>query len=311
VSSGIRGGPASIAFGELDGSRSERASRLLGLCIEAGVEARISDDIRRDLWSKFAFICAQAGMTSAVRLPIGEIRSTPESMQAFRAIAAEACMVAKAIGVRLPADTADRHTAFAEQLEPGGFSSLHHDMAHGNPMELEALPRSHTIALRAFYLWPRAWHLFKQSPLIGTGFGSYNDLPYRLEGSLPLVQVNRPPEPVFSDAHAHHTFLHVLAETGLLGFVLLVFLLVKIYRFIRTLPEDRLRVGFELVFWIAVLSSLTEHRLFTPSQMLPFTIILGLAVAREEYRRWRERQDVSTPTAVPARPLVSGVMSGT
>jgi 2-dehydropantoate 2-reductase len=99
------GGPASIAFGELDGSRSERASRLLGLCIEAGVEARISDHIRRDLWSKFAFICAQAGMTSAVRLPIGEIRSTPESMQAFRAIAAEACMVAKAIGVRLPADT--------------------------------------------------------------------------------------------------------------------------------------------------------------------------------------------------------------
>ena len=33
----------------------------------------------------------------------------------------------------------DRHLAFADGLEPGGYSSLHHDLTHGHPMELEAL----------------------------------------------------------------------------------------------------------------------------------------------------------------------------
>jgi 2-dehydropantoate 2-reductase len=133
------GGPASIAFGELDGSRSERALQLLDMCLKAGIDARISDDIRADLWDKFAFICAQAGMTSAVRLPIGDIRSIAESMQAFSAIVAEVCKLAHARGVELRPDTVDRHTAFAQQLEPGGYSSLHHDLTHGNRMELEAL----------------------------------------------------------------------------------------------------------------------------------------------------------------------------
>jgi O-antigen ligase len=157
----------------------------------------------------------------------------------------------------------------------------------------DALPRSHTIALRAFYLWPRAWHLFSASPIIGTGFGSYNDLPYNLEGAPPIYAVNRPTEFVYSDAHAHHTFLHVMAETGLVGLALLIVFLAQARRFILRIPQPPLREGLHLVFWIAVFSSLTEHRLFTPSQMLPFTIILGLAVARYEHARWREREAVN------------------
>jgi 2-dehydropantoate 2-reductase len=133
------GGPASIAFGELDGSTSERASLLLDLCAKAGVDARLSDDIKSKLWDKFAFICAQAGLTSAVRLPIGDIRSIPESLQAFRAIVAEVVEVARAAGVQLPEGIVDRHVAFAQQLEPRGYSSLHHDMTHGHRMELDAL----------------------------------------------------------------------------------------------------------------------------------------------------------------------------
>ena len=47
---------------------------------QAGFAAEISESIKTVLWAKFAFICAQAGMTAAVRLPIGEIRTVFSSL---------------------------------------------------------------------------------------------------------------------------------------------------------------------------------------------------------------------------------------
>jgi 2-dehydropantoate 2-reductase len=133
------GGPARVIFGEMDGRRSARAERLLEAFVNAGVDAQLSEDVRAVLWNKFAFICALAGMTAAVRLPIGEIREVPEAMAMFRRIVDEVRAVAAASGVALPADAADRHVAFAMGLEPGGTSSLHFDLTHGRRMELEAL----------------------------------------------------------------------------------------------------------------------------------------------------------------------------
>jgi 2-dehydropantoate 2-reductase len=133
------GGPARIVFGEMDGSRSDRAQRLLDLCGKANIDAELSEDIVRVLWDKFAFICAQAGMTAAVRLPIGDVRAVKESRVAFRKIVDEVCAVAAAEGIELPADTADRHVSFAERLEPAGYSSLYDDLVNGRRMELDAL----------------------------------------------------------------------------------------------------------------------------------------------------------------------------
>jgi 2-dehydropantoate 2-reductase len=133
------GGPATLIFGELDGRRSDRAGRLLDALRAGAVEATLSDEIWRSLWDKFAFICALSGMTAAVRLPIGDIRSVPDSWQMFRDVLREVAAVATAEGVGLSDDAVDRHEALAQGLEPGTFSSLHYDMTHGKPMELEAL----------------------------------------------------------------------------------------------------------------------------------------------------------------------------
>ena len=91
------------------------------------------------LWNKFAFICAQAGMTAAVRLPIGAIRTVEESWIAFKRVVDEVRAVAAAEGVDLPADITDRHARFAENLEPTGYSSLYDDLTSGRRMELDAL----------------------------------------------------------------------------------------------------------------------------------------------------------------------------
>ena len=133
------GGPAHIVFGEMDGSRSQRGERFLAMCREAGIDAELSDAIDRVLWDKFAFICAQAGLTAAVRLPIGDVRTVEESWSAFRRVVEEVRAVAAAEGIELPSDTVDRHASFAERLEPTGFSSLYDDLTNGRRMELEAL----------------------------------------------------------------------------------------------------------------------------------------------------------------------------
>lgn len=133
------GGPGSLVFGELDGSAGERGERLHALCEEAGIPAELVPDIRARLWDKFAFICAQAGMTACTRLPIGEIRASPEAWTMFRRLVAEIVALAEVEGVELADDTVERISGFAQALEPGSFSSLHDDLVRGRRLELEAL----------------------------------------------------------------------------------------------------------------------------------------------------------------------------
>ena len=132
------GGPPSITFGELDGRVSERAQRLLSCCEQAGLAAELSRSIQTVLWAKLAFICAQAGLTAAVRLPIGEIRTAAAAWAAFNRLMAEVCAVAEAEGHPVPQAAQERALALAQAL-PGSFSSLHDDLVAGRRMELEAL----------------------------------------------------------------------------------------------------------------------------------------------------------------------------
>ena len=132
------GGPASITFGELDGRASERAQRLLARCEQAGFGAELSADIKTVLWAKLAFICAQAGLTAAVRLPIGEIRGAAAAWVAFGRLVAEVCAVAEAEGHPVPPAARERALALAQAM-PDSFSSLHDDLVAGHRMELDAL----------------------------------------------------------------------------------------------------------------------------------------------------------------------------
>jgi 2-dehydropantoate 2-reductase len=133
------GGPARLVVGEWHGGASARVGALVDAFRRAGVDVEESPDIRSVLWSKFAFICAQAGVTAAVRLPIGEILAVPRGRELFRNISAEVCAVAAAEGIGLPPDLPDKNLAFADGLEPDSTSSLHFDLVHGRRMELDAL----------------------------------------------------------------------------------------------------------------------------------------------------------------------------
>ena len=139
------GGPGQILFGELDGARTKRVDELLTACREAGIDADVPPDIRVVLWSKFVFICALAGMTAATRRPLGEIRDCPESWKMFGRILREVEAVGRAEGMALADDLVEDHLRLTAALEPDMLSSLHHDLATGHRMELDAL---HGVVVR-------------------------------------------------------------------------------------------------------------------------------------------------------------------
>ena len=133
------GGAARITFGELDGRRTPRLEAFLAACQRAGITSELSADIRAALWTKFTFICAQAGLTAATRQPIGVIRDIPQTWALFCEVVNEVVRVARAEGVRLPDDVVDRQLEVVRGLDPTAYSSLYDDMVAGRRMELEAL----------------------------------------------------------------------------------------------------------------------------------------------------------------------------
>jgi len=130
---------ARMVVGELDGSRSERLEAFVDLCHASRVDADLTENIRVELWKKFAVICATAGMTASVRLPLGDIRASAPSLAMYRDLVSEVVSVANASGMEMPDDTVLRIMEVFQTLPAEWYSSLHYDMTHGKPMELEAL----------------------------------------------------------------------------------------------------------------------------------------------------------------------------
>jgi len=139
--------------------------------------------------------------------------------------------------------------------------------------------REDNINNRIFYLWPRALDNFWKSPIVGQGFGSYNDTPYHFE-DFGIAVLNTSKIYINSDAHAHNSYLNILSETGLVGISLVIMFLVSLYRFIKRSGLSKgIDLGLRIAFWVVIWSSFTEHRLTAPAQMLPFTILVGFILS--------------------------------
>ena len=70
-----------ITFGEQDGKDSIRTNELLSMFSKTSIEAKISQNITRDMWLKIVHLATVAGMTCLMRANIGEIVRTPEGSE--------------------------------------------------------------------------------------------------------------------------------------------------------------------------------------------------------------------------------------
>ncbi len=155
---------------------------------------------------------------------------------------------------------------------------------------ITAINRGGTIILRMFALWPRAALRFLYSPIIGNGFGSYNDIVTISNSKFREINVF---EFINSDGHAHNTFFNFAAETGIVGLILLFMFLYHLREYIIAIEDKRLSNALHIAYLSIIISSFTEHRLTTPSQVLPFVIITGLAVAKRNYVKEKNNNENS------------------
>jgi 2-dehydropantoate 2-reductase len=128
----------SVRFGELDRRPSARTARLLSAFEHAGIRATIPPDILVSLWEKLLVVVPFGGVGAVTRVPIGILRTLPETRSLLVRAMEEIRSVGRARGVALPDDAVEKGMAFLDGLDPTGTTSLQRDITEGRPSELEA-----------------------------------------------------------------------------------------------------------------------------------------------------------------------------
>jgi 2-dehydropantoate 2-reductase len=125
-----------MIFGEFDGKRSKRGEDFLALCLKAGFDATLSEQILTELWMKFILLASNAGIMALTRQPIGKLRDDPDLRPIFMAAWQEAIDVGRARGVALPADALEKILDFTSHAPPAMKASMALDLERGNRLEL-------------------------------------------------------------------------------------------------------------------------------------------------------------------------------
>ena len=143
-------------------------------------------------------------------------------------------------------------------------------------------------------LWKKAWYLFSQSPLLGIGFGRFNDIFSidrhifnidRLKGINNIIEYYPNSQFFFDTAHAHNSYLQFLTETGIvgMGLLLLFWVLCKIKLFnayYSTNDEFSSKTFLSAIgsiFMILILA-LSENYLSATTIMIPMSMLISISI---------------------------------
>jgi 2-dehydropantoate 2-reductase len=127
---------ARLRFGALQAAQEPALRDFLAACRGAGIDAGLSDDIRRTVWEKFVLLVGLSSLTALTRLPIGVTRADPELRRLLRDVIGETWALARAEGVALADDFVDRQMGVVDALPAGMKASMLHDLEAGRPLEL-------------------------------------------------------------------------------------------------------------------------------------------------------------------------------
>ncbi|WP_028450366.1 PglL family O-oligosaccharyltransferase [Chitinibacter tainanensis] len=142
------------------------------------------------------------------------------------------------------------------------------------------LDRLDSNGSRRLVEWQKAWLVFQQYPVLGTGWGSYavhsNALQVRPEFAIVSESV------LFT--HAHNSVLNLMAETGLLGTGVIVLGLAGVlWSAVRRWAEPGVMFALALLS-VSLLHSLVEYPLWYFHFLGPFALML--VFAQSSVPRW-------------------------
>lgn len=126
---------AQFIFAERNSKPSKRIERLQNALTSADADAPKTDDIDRDLWSKFVLFTAMSGVTAAARCNVGDILGSNALSELCKNILSETAMLGRLRGINLPTHLeADLWDAISK-LPKNMRASTAIDLENNRPLE--------------------------------------------------------------------------------------------------------------------------------------------------------------------------------
>jgi 2-dehydropantoate 2-reductase len=115
---------------------SPRLEALCAVLRAARIDAEVAPDIEVSLWDKLLFIEPFGAVGAVTRTPVGAFRSRRESRELLVSAMDEVATLARARGVRLPADAVGRALQAVDRMPAEATASMQRDIMAGRPSEL-------------------------------------------------------------------------------------------------------------------------------------------------------------------------------
>lgn len=128
-----------LAYGEMDGSRSDRILALDAALRDAGFDAKLTPEIEREMWEKWILLAALGGICCLMRGTVGEVAAAPGGRDFSAAIVDEVVATVRAVG-KAPSDafvTSTRETL--TKLGSAHTSSMYRDLQKGAAVEADQI----------------------------------------------------------------------------------------------------------------------------------------------------------------------------
>jgi len=135
-----------------------------------------------------------------------------------------------------------------------------------------------------FVYYQRAISDFTLSPVVGTGFGRFNDELKIYSGVPHLIYFATGGDSIDDDSHAHNSYLHFLAEGGIVGLVLMLGVWIATFRWVgrqKHIFEEGsfghcFALGIQASIVLEFFMSFTEHMMGTAVSALAIFTFVGL-----------------------------------
>ncbi|HEV2178160.1 MAG TPA: O-antigen ligase family protein [Terriglobia bacterium] len=164
-------------------------------------------------------------------------------------------------------------------------------------------------------IWGEAWDYFTLSPIVGIGFGRFNDDFKHYKGVKHVIWVATDAIIVNSDGHAHNSYLQFLAEGGIIGLFVTLYVWWCGWRellyFEGRYPKSKLgwiEKSARGCLVVVCAHAMTEHALGRGSVVLILGALIGttLATARLEERAAKHLAKRALRLAMPGQVVPAG-----
>jgi 2-dehydropantoate 2-reductase len=129
-------GLTTVAASEETYARLEEAASLF---TRAGIETRLTEDVRTLLWNKLVVNTGINALTALLRVPNGWLAENPDAREVMVQAARETAAVARGLGVKLAFDDPGARAVEVAQATASNYSSTLQDVLRGTPNELDMI----------------------------------------------------------------------------------------------------------------------------------------------------------------------------